>query len=289
MGELPVPFVVGVARSGTTLLRLMLDAHPALAIPPETGFVPAVAGIAGNGDALRERFLAIVLGSENWSDLSVPDEQLRAAVDALEPFDVSTGLRTLYRLYAARFAKSRWGDKTPGYCTALDHVRRVLPEARFVHIIRDGRDVALSLAPHWFAPGRDPETLARSWRTQIETTRALATGYADYLEVRYEALVQEPRRELERVCTFIELPYDDRMERWYERARDRLAEHRSRYRPDGSLLISHEERLHNQRFTMQPLARERVGRWKREMDADTRVRFEREAGGLLDALGYERA
>jgi len=281
-----MPFVVGVARSGTTLLRLMLDAHPALAIPPETGFVPAIAELTEQGGMLRERFLAVVLGAETWPDLALTPAALRAALEAIEPFTAAAGLRALYRLYAGRFGKARWGDKTPLYCTALDRIRRVLPEARFVHIIRDGRDVALSLGGLWFAPGRDPETLARHWRSQIDAARAQGAGRPDYLEVRYEALVEHPRRELARVCEFLALPYDVCMERWHEGARERLSEHGDRFRADGSLVISHAERLRNQRFAMQPLAPDRVFRWRREMDADSVSRFELEAGDLLEALGY---
>jgi len=287
--EAPMPFVIGVARSGTTLLRLMLDAHPMLAIPPETGFVPAVADLVEEGAALRERFLAVVLGAETWPDLALAPAALRAAVEPIEPFTAGAGLRALYRLYAERFGKTRAGDKTPLYCTAIASIRRVLPEARFVHIIRDGRDVALSLGGLWFAPGRDPKVLARHWRTQIEAARAEGAGRPDYLEVRYEALVERPRRELARLCEFLALPDDARMERWHEGARARLAEHGDRFRADGSLVISHTDRLRNQRFAMQPLAPDRVSRWRREMDADSVARFEGEAGDLLDALGYPRA
>jgi hypothetical protein len=267
----------------------MLDAHAALAIPPETGFVPVAADLDGSGDDVRARFMAVVVGSETWPDLCIDAGALHAAIHAIEPFTVSGAVRAFYRLYAARFGKPRWGDKTPTYSASLDRIRRVLPEARFIHLIRDGRDVALSLAPLWFAPGRDPETLARAWRTQIEAARRLGANRVDYLEVRYEALVEHPRRELARVCAFLDLPYDERMERWHETARERLAEHRSRFRPDGSLLISHEERVYNQRFTMRPPALERVFRWRREMDGDTLARFERVAGDLLETLGYARA
>lgn len=285
----PMPVVVGVARSGTTLLRLMLDAHPALAVPPETGFVPLVADLAETGTALRERVLATLLGADTWSDFGLAPEVLRAALDAVEPFDAAGGLRAFYRLHAARFGKTRRGDKTPTYCTALDRIRRVLPEARFVHLIRDGRDTALSVAGLWFAPGRDPETLAHAWRTQIEAARAEGLGRPDYLEVHYEALVTHPRHELERICAFVALPYNPAMERWYETAPARLAEHQARLRADGSVLVSKAQRLANQRLTMEPLRPDRVLCWKREMDADAVARFERVAGDLLAALGYERA
>ena len=67
--------------------------------------------------------------------------------------DLSSGLRAFYRGYAAARGKTRYGDKTPMHATDIDVLSRVLPEARFIHIIRDGRDVAASLRGLPFAPG----------------------------------------------------------------------------------------------------------------------------------------
>src|SRR5881394_462023 len=146
----PASFVVGVARSGTTLLRLMLDAHPDLAIPHETHFLPAVLALAGDAD--RDELFRRVTEFETWPDLGLDAHDYRRAIEGVEPFDLATGVRVFYRLYAARFGKVRWGDKTPPYLGHLAAIERLLPEARFVHLIRDGRDVAVSLEPLWFAP-----------------------------------------------------------------------------------------------------------------------------------------
>ena len=116
-----MPVIVGSPRSGTTLLRLMLDAHPQLAIPPETGFLALGAGLAdGAGDAL-ENFCGNIMrhppDAPNWPDFHLSADTLRAELGALDPFDVGAALRAFYRMYAARFGKSRWGEKTPPLAT----------------------------------------------------------------------------------------------------------------------------------------------------------------------------
>ena len=115
-----MPIVVGVPRSGTTLLRLILDAHPELAIPPETGFLPALAGPGAPGDA--RTFLELLVGyppeAPGWADFGLDEGRLLEEVGRLRPFSVADAVRCFYRAYAARHGKDRWGDKTPGYLHA---------------------------------------------------------------------------------------------------------------------------------------------------------------------------
>ncbi|HEV2706826.1 MAG TPA: sulfotransferase [Pyrinomonadaceae bacterium] len=282
----PAPFIVGVPRSGTTLLRLMCDAHPELSIPPEMGFMPVVAGLRGRGDELRQAFFNAVAGMVSWDDANIPRETFEKALREVEPFTVAEGVRTFYRLYAARFGKARWGDKTPAYCLHMDKIEKLLPEARFVHIIRDGRDVALSVRGLWFSPGDRIEDSAERWRSWILTARAQGKRRRHYMEVRYEELIADAPAVLRKVCDFIGLTYDERMERYYESSPARLDEVKTMYRDDGSLLITKEERLHNQRFVTQPPEPSRVFRWRVAMDAETQMRFAAVAGDLLAELGY---
>lgn len=283
-----MPFIVGVPRSGTTLLRLMCDAHPSLSIPPEMGFMPAATALRGRGRALRQAFFEAVTGMPSWADANVPDAELARALREIEPFTVAEGVRAFYRAYALRFGKTRCGDKTPAYCLHMDKIESLLPEARFIHIIRDGRDVALSLRGLWFSPGDRVEQLARHWRTWIETARRLGRRRRHYTEVRYEELIADAPAVLRKICDFVELPYDSRMERYYESSPARLDEVKTMYR-DGALLITKEERLYNQRFATRPPEPSRVFRWRAEMDGETRARFAAEAGGLLAELGYPDA
>ena len=96
-----MPFIVGVGRSGTTLLRLMLDAHPDLCIPPETGFIPAAAG------GSRDQFFKIISQFETWKDFDLAEDEFLAALRCIEPFVLADGVRAFYRLYALRLGKSR--------------------------------------------------------------------------------------------------------------------------------------------------------------------------------------
>lgn len=282
----PALFIVGVPRSGTTLLRLMCDAHPELSIPPEMGFIPTVAGLRGRSDELRKAFLNAVTGMATWEDANIGRAPFEQALREIEPFTVAQGVRAFYRLYAARFGKPRYGDKTPFYCLHMDGIEKLLPEARFVHIIRDGRDVALSQRGLWFAPGERIEELAHQWHTWITTARRLGRRRRHYMEVRYEELVEDAPCVLRRVCDFAELPYDPQMERYYESAGERLDEVKTMYRSDGTPLITKAERIYNQRFTTQPPEVARIARWRNEMDAETRAGFARVAGDLLKELGY---
>lgn len=281
----PAPFIVGAPRSGTTLLRLMLDAHPALAIPPETGFLPAV--LALRSRAAPAAFLSLVTGFETWSDFGLEARDLAAALRDLTPFSLAEAVRAFYLRYARRFGKRLWGDKTPDYGLHLPAIRSLLPEARFIHLIRDGRDVALSLRPLWFAPSRRVQDLARHWVQRVSTTRALGRGSSHYLEVRFEDLVRRPADQLAVLCRFLGIDYDPAMLRYHERASTRLDEHQERRHGNGSLRLAKAERRSQQWRTQLPPDLSRIGCHRSEMTPEERRAFEGVAGGLLRELGYE--
>lgn len=289
-GADPMPIIVGAPRSGTTLLRLMLDSHPALAIPPETGFLALAPKLKGSGDRLRERFFHAVTSygqpSPSWPDFEIPLEVFWNALLEISPFTASAGFRAFYRLYADRFGKTRSGDKTPLYCLQMDAIRRVLPEVRFIHLIRDGRDVALSLRKMWFSPGWEIETQAAHWRRCVLGGRRAGLGRSDYMEVRYEDLILRTRETLERICAFIRLPYHPALETYHTRAQSRLGEHKGRSAPDGTALLTREQRLAQQERTTRPPDSGLVYAWKEAMSEDDRAGFERVAGKLLEELGY---
>jgi hypothetical protein len=288
---LPMPIIVGSPRSGTTLLRLMLDSHSELTIPPETGFLTLAPKLRGRGDKLRERFFHAVINHPQpfsaWPDFEISEDAFWAALLQITPFTVAEGFRAFYRLYAARIGKPRWGDKTPLYCQQLDTIRRVLPEGRFIHLIRDGRDTALSLRRMWFSPGWEIETQAAFWRRNILSARRAGLGRPDYMEVRYEDLILSPRAGLERICAFAGLSYEDSLLTYYTRAPRRLSEHKGRSQTDGTPLLTQAQRLDQQIRTTEPPDPACVFAWKRSMATEERERFQRVAGDLLKELGYE--
>jgi hypothetical protein len=281
----PFPFIVGQHRSGTTLLRLMLDAHPQLAIPPETQFIPLVAQRCAAAADPRRSFLDTLTGHPHWPDVHVDDAVLDERLQALEPFDVGDALRAFYALYAERFGKPRFGDKTPRYVLHMELIERLLPEACFIHIIRDGRDVTLSVMDEQRRAGKTVRAahVARRWREKIALARSQAHRLNAYAEIRYEDLVLDTEAALRRVCDAIDLKWDPAMLEYHATAPARLAELVS---VDAKWATVGERRARHA-WAAHPPEPTRVGRWRREMSPADRRSFEEEAGDLLRELGYE--
>lgn len=286
----PMPIIVGVPRSGTTLLRFMLDSHPLLAIPPETGFLSQPLGwwkrIAPR-EALYRSVTRLPFMSGPWRDFGLDAREFRSELQKIEPFDPAEGFRAFYRLYAKNQNKPRYGDKTPLYCGHMPHIEGLLPEAHFIHIIRDGRDVALSLRPLSFTPGKDIPTLATYWCRLVQNAREAGRRCYAYTEVRYEALVSDPSSVLEPLCHFLKLEFDPVMLCYWQRTPQRLKEHKARYGMDGRTLVSQEQRLLQQRLSLQPPQAGRVACWRKQMTETERGDFRHYAGEMLEELGYE--
>lgn len=288
----PAPFVVGVPRSGTTLLRLMLDAHPQLAIPSESGIALALESVAGIDESPAA--LAHALTSlDTWSDVAwsaedgEQEELLRALFAGVDPWSLGAGVRAVFAAYAARHGKPRWGDKTPVHCLHMTTLQALLPEARFVHIHRDGRDVAVSLRGLSIDPG-GVEAVAAMWRDQIEEARRQSAGLRGYREVRYEQLVAEPEPILRDLCDLLELDFDPAMLRPHERAAARHGELMERRQAAGRPM-TREVHERWQGHTERPPDPSRAGRWRSELSEEEVARFERVAGPLLEQLGYPLA
>jgi hypothetical protein len=286
----PSPFIVGAPRSGTTLLRLMLDAHPEIAIPAETGvFITlAEAAKAGALPKTAEELWALLTQSATWPDLALDAAVLRKALNSQATFSLGSGLRTFYGLYAGTHGKSGWGDKSPMHCYHLPLIQETLPEAHVLHLIRDGRDVAVSLREVWFSPSDDISQLASYWAAAVRAGRRGGECCDHYLEVRYEELVTNPRQTLQAVCSFLRLPFDEAMLDYHHTAQARLSEAKARVLADGTV-ITLEQRLQQQRWTSSPPDPSRLQRWQRALSKQDVASFESEAGDLLSELGYELA
>lgn len=283
----PAPFIVGVARSGTTLLRMMLDTHPELAIPPETHFIPKLIKVLDEpGDDSRRRTLELLTTHRRWPDFQLDADELGVAFGRIEPFTAGAALRAFYEAYARHEAKPRWGDKTPGYARRMRKIQSVLPEAHFIHLIRDGRDVALSqIEAHHGA--ESVSEAAQSWIGGIAKARRNAHRIEHYMEARYEDLVTDAEPVLRQVCTFVDLPYDPTMLRYHERATERLSEIARDFERSGQEAIPADVRAEQHARVASAPQSQRAGRWRNEMGTDDREAFEAVAGELLAELGYE--
>ncbi len=284
----PVPFIVGVTRSGTTLLRLMLDAHPDLAIPPETHFVPQLIKTTRKRGISCEEAHGVVTGHRQWGDFDLDSGELLKRFCELDRIDPETTVRAFFELYAEREGKPRWGDKTPNYVKRMKQIENWIPEAHFIHMIRDGRDAALSRFKRLLKEPPPMETVAQRWVRKIEGARSDGAELDHYIEVQYENLVRDTETELRRVSEFLELPWDPKILRYYERAETRLAEmHRDLPGAEGKPLRPADHRKEAHLLTSKPPDPSRLARWKQDMDPDDNARFESVAGDLLAELGYE--
>ena len=281
----PAPFVVGVSRSGTTLLRLMLDAHPDMAIPPETHFIPKLVKEMKKSDDPTEAAWRTITTHRRWPDFNLDPDAFRARVESLREPDPGAVLRAFYSMYAEREEKARWGDKSPPYVRKMRRISSVLPEARFIHLIRDGRDVALSLLEVEWGP-TSVEEAAEKWVEWIARARRQSRQIDHYLEVRFEDLVVEPEDSLRRVCEFIELDFDPVMNTYHERATSRMTEVTREFQIGGGPKLSASDRAVQHQFVSEPPRADRISRWRAEMTAEDQLAFNAIAGELLTELGY---
>lgn len=270
----PPFFIVGVDRSGTTMVRLALDRGP-VAIPPESMFLADFAPVRRRG-GLGERRAAEAFLRRVWEH-----PRVRLWGIAGEPPPLPTGLshedayrfavEAPFRAYATSHGKERWADKTPFYLAHIDELAAVWPEAKFVVVVRDGRDVALSLLGVPFGPN-NAWAAARSWSRGIRLGLEAQARYPERVaHARYEDVVVRPREELRRVAEFVGVGWDDEM----------LAIERT----DPAKIVDEQQGWFTNVWA--GINASAVGKWRREMPPRERAVFESVASAELERMGYE--
>ena len=250
-------FIGGHHRSGTTLMRVLLNRHPAIACGPESQLLERTSFLAFH------RFL---------EETYLP--QLRQY--GLAPAEIDRGvaafINNFLMRYAARRGKPRWAEKTPKNIVRITYLFRLFPDAQFVHMVRDPRDVYCSVrekartsAPHWSSD--TPKKVAHSWVQFVESGLAWRSHSTRYLEVRYEDLACDPETAMRGVLTFLGEPWHDSV----LEPNDQLA-------TDSPLT-----NVNRAVFTTS------VGRWRRELKAEDVYVIEAIAGACMRDLGYTPA
>jgi len=206
-------FVIGMNGSGTTMLADSLGHHPDLYMfPLESKVLPYYLlhqgsfGDLNTLDARRQLALALTksrayIQANDETRVGLSDEQLeRPGFDGV--------VDALYRVFAAKQGKTRWGDKSPINTQHVAALAVSFPTAQFVHIIRDGRDAAQSFHRRW---GYDPLHTITRWKWDVSAARVQGKvlGSDRYLEVRYEALTRDPSNEMQRICSFLGLQFNE--------------------------------------------------------------------------------
>ena len=155
--------------------------------------------------------MELIVSHPRWGDIDLDPREVERRMADHDPLTAGDAARSFYEAYAAQEGKPRWGDKSPPYTWKAKRIQRALPEAHFIHLIRDGRDVALSLSEVSWGPG-DVQAAAAKWVEELGHARApgAAAAPGTYMEVRYEDLVAEPEPLLRRIADFVDLPWDAR-------------------------------------------------------------------------------
>ena len=215
-------FIIGSPRSGTSLSSRMLNEHPGLGVPFETTIVEVFHDMAAAYGPLddrdnRRRLVTDILAYPTMRDCR-PRVTVAQAMAAIAADGIAGVMDGILEAWAEQQGKRRWGEKTPSNAFHFDTLTDWFPEAKFVHIIRDGRDVASSFVAAPFGP-KTLFTAAERWQRHVcvcqEIGRSLPSDR--YLELRYEDLLDRPEEELRRVCAFLAEPFDAAMLHYFER------------------------------------------------------------------------
>jgi LPS sulfotransferase NodH len=273
-------FIVGTGRCGSTLLQAMLLSHSRIAIPPETHFFAELDPALGFSDPLPEgddaAYLDACIRATHWSELGLDRDAL---ADAL-----ARGCRSARALFTWVLeqllgvdvvGRARVGEKTPRHEQNVPRIARLFPDALFIHIHRDPRDVVASILSMDWRSSDSAAALARecrrTYRRQARFGREL--GPHRYLTVRYEDLVAEPEAVLGRVCEFLGESFEPAMLSYPERAESGFLASESDWKS----------------ATRQPLDPTRIGRYRAVLGPRAIRRVEGILAEELPALGYALA
>lgn len=203
-------FVVGCPRSGTTMLSLMIHAHPRMAMPPESRFLlrswrnRKKFGDLSTPEQRMALAKACVRTGSKVRDLGLDPQEVLEAILAAPP-TYGSAYGTIFKMFADKHGKARWGDKRPAYYQEVDLLLRLFPDAQIVHIVRDGRANVASLKKMPWWPYDSIGSMAAWSQAEYCSRRNAKRLPADVFHVvRYESLVANPEPVLRDLCRFLE-------------------------------------------------------------------------------------
>lgn len=269
-------FIIGAPRSGTSLISRIIDSHPEIGVPFESHIYPTLYGWRRwYGDlekvVSRKRLVEDMLSIyavQDWNE--IPDKE-----EVLEKFERHTfhgAFEAVVGAWSSMQGKRRWGEKTPSNVVYWREILEGFPDAKFVHIVRDGRDVAMSWKRVRFGP-RHFYSLAGKWTEYLDRVAELRSRVdGDQLfEIRYEDLLTQPEQTVRNLSKFLNIRFVPRMLSFYENVGSYPTDER------------------NERNLSRPLMKDNMGKWRAGMSRRDLRRFETVAGAKLERFGYERA
>lgn len=270
-------FMFGFERSGTTLLSMMVGAHPLIAVPfSVTGMWYRYNGCLSEYNDISNRLelerLVDDLLSEPRIGLWDINLSRKEILQGLTPGNFASVVTRFHQAYAAGKSKPFWGNIDIATIYHMDSAHKWFPDARFIHIIRDGRDVALS---HETYPYGVSNTLECAFKWDRTVACNLKMGAMlnphQYMVLRYEDLIRDCENTLKRLCKFLKVAYSPAMMDYYTMVENKIPNDKRYLWPS---------------LNQEPVAANAY-RWKSEMPMVKRIVFESNAGTLLKHLGYE--
>lgn len=269
-------FIVACGRSGSSLLSRMLNAHPRLAVPNETHLFDNYYRLLSNYGDLgvarnRERLVDDILSTARMREWS-PKVDREQVLSSIKVPSFSGIADAILRSWSEMQNKSRWGEKTPQHLSYWREILACFPDAKFIHIVRDGRDVALSWIRAPFGP-KTVYTAAKRWVQDLAQADDLKASVPEqtFLEIRYEDLLQNPEQVLAEICRYLDEEVTGEIFDFYRNPVP--------YKTD-------EINLSNLR---KPLMSDNKYKWRTEMTVKDLGVFEVIAGDRLSQYGYELA
>lgn len=268
-------FVVGCPRSGTTLLQQMLDAHPVVAIAPETFFMERFwlhrdryGDLAD--DSNFHQLIEDLIDIPEFAEMGLNPISFREAV-----WQSKRDYPVVFRLLLEQFSELQGakivGEKTPKHVLHMEALLQFFPSARFIHIVRDPRAVVTSWQHVPWSTGSLTGDV-RVWRRYVAKVRYCSPAVASAVfTLHYEQLVSQPEKILHDLCSFLDLKYHPKMMDYTQR---------------GSQLvnITREPWKANAR---KPLIHTKLDHWKKVLSSSTIIKVEAAAGSEMTYFGYQ--
>lgn len=268
-------FIIGCGRSGTTLLKDLLNSSSEIKFPPESHFLLEFYKLYGDPKTEQDALRIMSRLRKHYRfrrfHLDIKDEEIK------DFRSYSAFIDYIYHKFADKYEAPRWGEKTPHYVKNVDDILKLFPHAKFIHIIRDGRDVALSLIAREWGPN-NIYCAAKHWKSYVSAGLRANEKLGDScLQMKYEDLLAHPKETMQKVAKFIGIEYTDDLLKLNSLKEDSYIANtknffgkNTSYRPSNRVLVSSNK-----------------NKWQDKVSKNDMLVFNTMAGDMLSDLGYK--
>ena len=262
--EKPPIFIIGCPRSGTTLMRVILDSHPNICCGPETHLIK-------NMKNFREKI------DEKW-------EMLKPY--GIEEQVLDQKIREILTLFTNNYIivknKKRWAEKTPDNIFYAVYIDKFFPDCQFINVIRDGRDVISSFKQRWGS--KTVLSGIRNWNRSIGLTYEYRTKFKKdrYIETRYEDLVNCPEHETKKIMEFLGEEWTPELLEHHKSNHDFWFNLNKESKDDPKI-----EKHPLRHSPSKPVFSSSVGKWKKNLNVVEKTLVNVYLGKNLKKLGYK--